>query len=227
MDLDPVTVRNGLITFLILVASFSIHEWAHAIVADKLGDDTPRSEGRVTLNPLVHIDLWWDGHHPPGQHILHRRGAFSFIAWAKPVRVNRSNFRNRVGDDILVSLAGPAAKPSRAPRPAPSACLFVPSQPRLGELVHHIVFMNVGLAVFNMLPFPPLDGSLILRRFIGMSEETLPDLLAIQRDRPAPADQYPGLRSSIIGDLVRLALRSLRAASATGSSPTRSPLSSS
>ncbi|HEY1765636.1 MAG TPA: site-2 protease family protein [Opitutaceae bacterium] len=171
MDLDPAIVRNGLITYLILVASFSIHEWAHAIVAEKLGDDTPRNEGRVTLNPLSHIDLWGTVIIPL-VNIFVIGSAFSFIAWAKPVRVNRSNFRHRVGDDILVTLAGPAANAVLAFVILLAGCVIVPSQPRLGELVHRIVVMNVGLAVFNMLPFPPLDGSLILRHFVGMSEET-------------------------------------------------------
>lgn len=204
MDLDPAIVRNGLITYLILVASFSIHEWAHAIVADKLGDDTPRSEGRVTLNPLVHIDLWGTVIIPL-VNIFYIGSAFSFIAWAKPVRVNRSNFRNRVGDDILVTLAGPAANAILAFLVLLIGCLVVPSQPRLGELVHHIVFMNVGLAVFNMLPFPPLDGSLILRHFIGMSEETFAYL---SRFSGIVLLVMINIRAfqQIIGDLVLLAL---------------------
>src|SRR5579871_4471911 len=135
MDLDPAIVRNGLITYLILVASFSIHEWAHAIVAEKLGDDTPRSEGRVTLNPMAHIDLWGTVIIPL-VNIFVIGSAFSFIAWAKPVRVNRSNFRHRVGDDILVTLAGPASNAVLAFLILLAGCVVVPSQPRLGELVH-------------------------------------------------------------------------------------------
>jgi Zn-dependent protease len=85
---------------------------------------------------------------------------------------NPSNFRNRWRDDILVSLAGPAATCSSPSRRSLSARFVVVAQPRFGELVKGLVVMNVGLAVFNLLPLPPLDGASIFRRIVGMSEET-------------------------------------------------------
>jgi len=171
MDIDPTFLRNGLLTYILLVASLSIHEWAHAILADRLGDDTPRMEGRVTLNPLAHLDLFGTVIIPLF-NIFVVGSAFSFIAWAKPVRVNRSNFRHRVRDDVLVTLAGPAANAVIALVAIVVGSFLVLAQPPMAELVHRVVLMNVGLAVFNLLPIPPLDGGTLLRHLVGMSEET-------------------------------------------------------
>jgi Zn-dependent protease len=171
MDLDPVFIRSGLIIFILLVASIAIHEWGHAMAADLLGDDTPRAEGRLTLNPLAHWDLIGTILIPL-INIFVFGGGFAFMGWGKPVRTNSSNFRNHWRDDILVSFAGPAANLLVALAAILVGSLLVTSQPRFGELVKGLVIMNVGLAVFNLLPIPPLDGAAILRRFIGMSEET-------------------------------------------------------
>jgi Zn-dependent protease len=171
MDIDPLILRNGLITYFLLVASLSIHEWAHAIVAGRLGDETPRNEGRVTLNPLAHIDIFGTVV-VPLFNIFVVGSAFSFIAWGKPVRVNRSNFKRPVRDELLVTLAGPLANALLALAALLVGSLFVAPQPPLGELVFRTVLINVGLAVFNFLPIPPLDGSLLMRHVVGMSEET-------------------------------------------------------
>jgi len=107
MSLDPVTLRNGAILFLVLLASLCIHEWAHAFTADKLGDGTPRRDGRVTLNPAAHIDLL-------GTIILPLLCIFVipggfFLAWGRPVMTNPSNYRHRRRDDVFVTAAGPGA----------------------------------------------------------------------------------------------------------------------
>jgi len=171
MDIDPVFIRDGLITFIVLVVSVAFHEWGHAVVADMLGDDTPRADQRVTLNPLAHLDLVGTVLIPLINIFVFRSG-FTFIAWGKPVMTNPSNFRNRQRDDVLVSLAGPAANLLAALIAVLVGCFVVAAQPRVGELVRGLVVMNAGLAVFNMLPFPPLDGATLLRRVVGMSEET-------------------------------------------------------
>jgi Zn-dependent protease len=171
MDLDPNVIRDGLLTFIVLLASLCVHEWAHAIVADMLGDDSPRADGRVTLNPAAHID-------PIGTvvmplvciFVLGTR--FAFIAWAKPVIVNPSNFRHPRRDETLVTLAGPAANFVIALIAVVAGAFLVVAHPRLGELVQRVVMMNVGLAVFNLLPIPPLDGGLIFSHLVGMSRET-------------------------------------------------------
>jgi Zn-dependent protease len=171
MDLDPALIRDGLLIFILLLVSIIFHEWGHAIAADLLGDDTPRSEGRVTLDPRSHLDLVGTIIIPL-INIFVLRGGFNFIGWGKPVSVNPSNFKNRNRDDILVSLAGPAANLAVALVAVIAGSLVVASQPRFGELVRGLVIMNVGLAVFNLIPIPPLDGGTVLRRLVGMSEET-------------------------------------------------------
>ncbi|HXQ81372.1 MAG TPA: site-2 protease family protein [Opitutaceae bacterium] len=171
MDIDPIFIRNGLIIFIVLVVSIGLHEWGHAVVADLLGDDTPRAAGRVTLNPIAHID-------PIGTVVIPLinmfvfRGSFAFIGWGKPVMINPSNFRNRKRDEVLVTLAGPASNLLLALVAIVVGSLIVVAHPRFGELVRGLVLMNVGLAVFNLLPIPPLDGGTILRHAVGMSEQT-------------------------------------------------------
>jgi Zn-dependent protease len=171
MDLDPIVIRDGLLTFIVLLASLAIHEWAHAFVADKLGDDGPRQEGRVTLDPRAHID-------PIGTVVMPLvciflfGGRFAFIAWAKPVILNPSSFKSPRRDEALVTLAGPAANAAIALVAVVAGGFTVVSHPVLGELVQRVVMMNVGLAVFNMLPIPPLDGGLIFSHIVGMSRET-------------------------------------------------------
>ena len=171
MDLDPIFIRNGLIILIVLVVSIGLHEWGHAFVADLLGDDTPRSEGRVTLNTLAHLD-------PVGTVLIPMinlfvfRGGFAFIGWGKPVMINTANFRDRRRDEVLVTLAGPAVNLLVALAAVVVGSFLVVAFPRLGELVRGLVVMNVGLAVFNLLPIPPLDGGTVLRHAVGMSDET-------------------------------------------------------
>ena len=169
LDLD--FVRNGLITFILLVVSLAIHEWAHAFAADKLGDDTPRLQGRVTLNPLVHIDTLGTLIVPLfGIFVL--RGSFALIGWGRPVITNPSNFQHRRRDDIMSTLAGPGANFALALLGVFAGAYLVPIAPRLGELLSRLIIMNVALAVFNLLPIPPLDGGHVMRYLVGMSEET-------------------------------------------------------
>jgi Zn-dependent protease len=171
MDLDPSFIRDGLITFILLLACITFHEWGHAIVADLLGDETPRADGRVSLNPMVHIDMVGTIFIPL-INIFVFGGGLPFIAWGKPVITNPPNPKNRWRDDLLIASAGPAANLLFALVAIIVGSFIVTAQPRLGELAKGLVVMNVGLAVFNLLPIPPLDGASILRRVVGMSEET-------------------------------------------------------
>jgi len=170
MTLDPVTLRNGAILFLVLLASLCIHEWAHAFTADKLGDGTPRRDGRVTLNPAAHIDLL-------GTIILPLLCIFVipggfFLAWGRPVMTNPSYYRNPRRDDVLVTAAGPGANLGLALLAALIGGLASRFDPRVGELAMLVIQINVFLAVFNLIPLPPLDGGNIMRHVVGMSEET-------------------------------------------------------
>ena len=170
MDLDLGTLRSGLLYFIILVCSLCIHEWAHAFTADKLGDDTPRSLGRVTLNPIAHMDLFGTVIFPL-VCIFVLGGSFLF-GWGKPVLVNSSNFKNRRRDDTLVTLAGPGSNLLLALLAAIVGGLMFKSDPRTSEIFMLIIGLNVTLAVFNMIPLPPLDGGQVLRHAVNMSDET-------------------------------------------------------
>jgi Zn-dependent protease len=166
-----VELREGLIFYIFLVASLSIHEWAHAFTADKLGDPTPSSQGRVTLNPVAHMDVLGTVVFPL-LCIFVLPGNFLF-GWGKPVMINPSYFRRRVRDDLLTTMAGPGSNLALALLAAiigGLACRFI--DPALAQLVGTFIFLNVVLAVFNMIPIPPLDGSHVLRHAVGMRDET-------------------------------------------------------
>ena len=160
-------IYNGLLAYLIVIASLAIHEWGHAAMADRLGDDTPRSQGRVTLNPLAHIDLI-------GTVIIPLLGIFSgfpIIGWAKPVIINPDNLP-KTADRAWVTIAGPGMTLILALLAAVALGLFARFAPQLGisPLIGLIIQINVGLMVFNLLPIPPLDGSKFLMYWFGMSE---------------------------------------------------------
>ena len=170
MDLSPDVLRQGLIFYILLIASLCIHEWAHAFTADKLGDDTPRLQGRVTLNPLAHMDLLGSVVFPL-LAIFVLPGNFLF-GWGKPVIVNVSNFRHRVRDDIFTTAAGPLSNLLLALFFAVVGGFALKADPRTVELFGQAMMLNVTLAVFNLIPLPPLDGGHIMRHAVGMSEET-------------------------------------------------------
>jgi len=135
------------------VVAATIHEFAHAYVADRLGDPTPRAQGRLTLNPLAHLD-------PLGSILILLAG----FGWAKPVQINPMHFRDWRRDTIIVAAAGPLAN---------ITLLFALGVPfKLGlldfggstvdRLLVTVIQINAMLAVFNLIPVPPLDGSKIL-----------------------------------------------------------------
>jgi Zn-dependent protease len=164
-------LREALIYLIIIVSSLALHEWGHAYMADKCGDPTPRSEGRVTLNPWPHIDLI-------GTILIPLLGALGFfggfgmIGWAKPVWTNPSYFRRRLHDSIMVTLAGPGMNLVLALVFTVLAALSSRLMPTVEPLLNIAMSVNIGLMVFNMLPIPPLDGSKFLMYWFGMSEET-------------------------------------------------------
>lgn len=145
-----------LFQLIALVPAFTVHEWAHAFVAHRLGDPTPRWQGRLTLNPLRHID--WIG--------LILLFAFGF-GWARPVPVNPGYFSNPRRGLLFVAVAGPLSNILMAyVAIAAGMSTGVLGRPELDgpiqEFLGIFVFLNVGLAVFNLIPVPPLDGSKIL-----------------------------------------------------------------
>ena len=155
----------GLAQALIILLSISMHESAHAYVAYKMGDPTAKYLGRVTLNPLKHIDLWGTII-IPGILIL-LRSPFVF-GWAKPVPVNPNNFYNRKKGEILTSIAGPLSNFLLA-IVAGLILRFtykIGNQP-LNMLLSILFILNMFLALFNLIPIPPLDGSHVLENLLS------------------------------------------------------------
>jgi len=134
------------------------HEFAHAWVATMLGDDTPRREGRLTLYPLAHID-WIGTTLLPAITSLFGGG---FIGWGKPVNTNPSKLRWGLKGLALVALAGPASNVVLAVILAGAALLAARLAPTFSDYAARGVRLSLYLAIFNMLPVPPLDGSKLL-----------------------------------------------------------------
>lgn len=172
--MDPDKLAEGLIFYLCFLPLLTFHEFGHAWVAWKCGDDTARLQGRISLNPLAHIDLFGTVILPLLAVVLGaaNSGLAGFIiGWGKPVPVNPYRLRNRRFDDTLVSLAGPGMNILVA------AALLVAARltawggiPLTGSLIH-VAELSLFLCFFNLLPIPPLDGSHLLKNAIGMSEE--------------------------------------------------------
>jgi len=157
-----------LLTLPAVIIAITFHEYAHALAADKLGDDTPRMQGRLNLNPMSHID-------PVGFMLL----MFAGFGWGKPVQINPRNFNRNINMDkgeAIVSLAGPlmnfmiaivSAIILGAVYMGGNATFFYST---IGNIIYillqELVIINIGLGVFNLIPLPPLDGSKIFINFM-------------------------------------------------------------
>ena len=154
-----------LLTLPAVIIAITFHEFAHAFVADKLGDTTPRSQGRLTLNPLKHLD-------PVGFVLL----MFAHVEWGKPVEINPNNFtsnKSKSACEALVSLAGPVmnfiiaiistviyyALYKYAPANEFAISILI-------TLSYLTAIINIGIGVFNLIPLPPLDGEKIFRHIL-------------------------------------------------------------
>ncbi|MFP4461575.1 MAG: site-2 protease family protein [Thermotogota bacterium] len=157
---DP---RQILLSIPAVFLAIIFHELAHALTADKLGDPTPRSYGRITLNPLAHLDMF---------------GLIAFLligfGWAKPVPVNPNYFKDPKKGNILVSISGPAANLLIAITTILIEVLLLKltpgvydALPGLIPVFHTIAYLNIAFAILNLLPIPPLDGYHIIRELIS------------------------------------------------------------
>lgn len=157
-----------LLTIPGVLIAITFHEYAHAFVADKLGDDTPRNQGRLSLNPLSHLE-------PIGVIML----IFAHIGWGKPVQINPRNFSRKISartGEAIVSLAGPLMNFILAiifsiifyllQTFAATFALTTQIGAIIMTMIVSAIITNVGLGLFNLIPLPPLDGSKILMAFL-------------------------------------------------------------
>ncbi len=158
-----------LLTIPGVLIAITFHEYAHAFAAEKLGDNTPRNQGRLSLNPLAHLD-------PFGVIML----IFAHIGWGKPVQINPNNFTRKISArtaEAIVALAGPLINFILAfvfaiifyavQTFATSFALTTQAGDIVMNMLQYAVLVNVGLGVFNLIPLPPLDGSKILMAFLS------------------------------------------------------------
>lgn len=151
-------VQQAILDVLLLWILTAPHEFAHAWVATKLGDDTPRKEGRVTLYPLAHVD-WLGTAILPALTALFGGG---FLGWGKPVHTDNSKLKGGLNGLALVALAGPFSNIIFAFILGGVALLLLPFSHTAAEFAAQGVQLSIYLAIFNLLPVPPLDGSKLL-----------------------------------------------------------------
>ena len=191
--------------FVLLLFSLSLHEAAHAWTASRLGDQTARMLGRVTLNPAKHIDPIGTVLLPLAMLFLGPYGGRFLIGWARPTPVNTRNFKHFTRDDIFVTLAGPLSNLAISLACTVALIALAKSSPIAQGLVRGLAFggfdpslmqaapalfpavillymgltLNLFLAFFNLLPLPPLDGSHLIRHLLPTSALRIYDQLGI------------------------------------------------
>lgn len=160
MEVSAVSI---IILLVVLLVSMSIHEMMHAFTSDRLGDDTARLMGRVTVNPLKHIDPFFTVALPL---LLLLSGSRFLFGAAKPVQVNFHRLKYGEFGGALVGIIGPLTNLAIA---GLAALVFNAAEPAYGSTAYEIfritILLNVGLFIFNMIPWPPLDGSRLLYAF--------------------------------------------------------------
>ena len=169
---------------VVLLLAISAHEAAHAWMSWKFGDDTARLLGRVTLNPVAHTDPIGTLLIPVIGFITTAMGVpFFFIGWGKPTPVNPLRWRNKDVANVMVSIAGILANLLLATiafvilkvlfRTGAYFTMSDSTQEPIGLFLEYLLLMNISLAVFNLLPFPPLDGSKVLETFLPDSMQPI------------------------------------------------------
>lgn len=152
-----------------ILIALSLHEYGHAAMATKMGDPTPRLQGRLTLNPLAHLD-------PLGTIfiIMTLLGGFGF-GWGKPVQTNPAYYRDYRAGRILVAIAGPAMNLCQAMLALGIAYLLflgkIGLNPFLQTFLVSFIFINLALMIFNLLPIPPLDGGHVMEMMLPWEQQ--------------------------------------------------------
>ena len=181
MDISPDQVRGALLSLVAFLISVSVHEFGHAFMADRLGDGLPRAQGRVTLSPLAHYDLI-------GTIVLPLLAAFTpglpMLAWGRPVQTNPQAYTKRLPRRVghmLVAVMGPLMNLLLA--------LLVTGLilglaragamrlPLATALVRYVLYLNVVLMFFNLIPLPPLDGANVIAGFLPDRLQIVPQTL--------------------------------------------------
>ena len=212
-SIDTAAILQGLLLYLCFIPVLTFHEFAHAWTSHKCGDDTAKNEGRVSLNPIVHMEVI-------GTVILPLAAIFMTmvqpVLGGKPVPVDLNNLRNPRRDDTLIALAGPAMNLILA-----VICmgfvkvgflLKMKGMNEAGEMIINIgillVQVNLVLAFFNMMPIPPLDGSHVLWNLAGFSWESYFKAMQFGFIAVIVAINVPGVREflgkMVIGGMVLL-----------------------
>ena len=207
--MDSNQIVDGLLFYIGLVVLLTFHEFAHAWTAWKCGDDTARLQGRLSLNPIVHID-------PIGTVLLPLIMIFAspmvgrfLVGWAKPVPFNPGNLNHRWRDEMLIAMAGPAMNIILAVALVGFARVAVIFNSEFAvELFLQMAQLSLLLCFFNLIPIPPLDGSHVLRNLTGMSYETYFNLSRFGFIAIILILQIPPVRQ-ILGVLVRGTLNAL------------------
>jgi Zn-dependent protease len=151
----PSNILAWVIRIAVLLFAVTIHEYAHGKAALTLGDPTAKNAGRLTLNPISHID-------PIGAICL-----FLFhFGWAKPVPVNIRYFQNIRRDTVIMAIAGPISNIAAAFLTGLILRFHLPQFPVYQAVLIYMLLMNIGLGLFNLLPIPPLDGSHVLENIL-------------------------------------------------------------
>ncbi len=210
-NIDPAQL---VINIVVLLFSLSIHESAHAWTADYLGDFTGRFQGRVSLNPLVHIDLIGTVIFP----LLGMLFGWPLFGWAKPVPVNPRNLRNPRRDHIFVAAAGPVVNLIAAIGFVLGLKFFIAYFPAEIMAQNSVVFplfmvcrvglyLNIILAVFNLIPIPPLDGSWILSGLLPPTFSRYIDMVRPYSFMVLILLLYSGMLGAILNPVLNLVQR--------------------
>lgn len=175
LGITPELLRTGLLLYVLLVVTLCLRAYAQAWMAYRLGDTTAADSGRLTLNPMPHMDLIGSVVLPLLCifYLQPRMTSISFfLAWAKPVPVNPANFKNPNRDFLFTQLANPGMSLMLALIAAIAGGLLYRVDPRTAEVFVSLIVINASLIVIDCLPIPPLPGAMVLKQFGVMSEET-------------------------------------------------------